>query len=158
MTLLSSLAFAVALSSPGLAVARAPLAGQEAAPDREDLRAFGRVIGLEFSDAELEQLLPDVLSRLPELEALRLDEEQLPNSVFPALVFDLTHPRYPHEGRDIAFRYRASGARTSGILQPRYVHRALHFELPGPTRRDPDLRDSVTAALARLLEELLAGS
>ena len=82
------------------------------------------------------------------------EREQRGEPRLPDLVFDVTHPRYPHAGGTIPFRYRASRARSEGILQPRYVERALHFELPAHARK-PELRNSVTPAVARLIESLL---
>jgi Asp-tRNA(Asn)/Glu-tRNA(Gln) amidotransferase A subunit family amidase len=52
-----------------------------------DLQVAARVIGLEFSDAEARQMLPDVEERLGELADLRLPASKL-NGVSPALLFD----------------------------------------------------------------------
>tara|TARA_R110002072_G_scaffold107777_18_gene234238 strand:- start:6513 stop:8165 length:1653 start_codon:yes stop_codon:yes gene_type:complete len=68
----------------------------------EDLRVAARVIGLEFTEAEAAQMLPDVAERLEELAELRVPASRL-TGVAPALVFDPLVPgvklnvRMPHE-------------------------------------------------------------
>jgi Asp-tRNA(Asn)/Glu-tRNA(Gln) amidotransferase A subunit family amidase len=51
----------------------------------DDVRAAGRVIGLDFTDKELELMLPGVLEHLGEFERLRAPS--LANSVLPAFTF-----------------------------------------------------------------------
>ena len=84
-------AIAVTLSSaltvPGRAQDDAPAPDAEApAISAEDVRAAARIVGLEFSDSEIELMLPDLNERLEVFDALR--ESDLPNGLAPALVFD----------------------------------------------------------------------
>jgi Asp-tRNA(Asn)/Glu-tRNA(Gln) amidotransferase A subunit family amidase len=70
-----------------------PAAHQDPAPAEpeglaltaDDVRTAGRVIGIEYTDEELELMLRDVASALEDYAALRADE--LANSVPPALIF-----------------------------------------------------------------------
>ena len=56
----------------------------------ETVRSAGRVLGLDFTDTEYDQMLPTLESRLEQLAALRAIE--IPNDLPPALTFD---PRLP---------------------------------------------------------------
>jgi Asp-tRNA(Asn)/Glu-tRNA(Gln) amidotransferase A subunit family amidase len=65
----------------------------------DDVRAAGRVIGLDFTDKELELMLPGVLEHLGEFERLRAPS--LANSVLPAFTFS---PFLPGMERHVAPR------------------------------------------------------
>ena len=78
------------LQSFALALAAAPFLAQDPALEPADVAAAAKVIGLTFTDAEIELMLPDLRERLAFLDELR--DEPLPNDVPPALVF---HPRVP---------------------------------------------------------------
>ena len=75
----------------------------------EDLASAGRAIGLEFTTAELEDVLGEVQSRLGQFEALRAPV--LENAAFPALVFN---PLLP----GIEPRIRGEGGLHTEVLDP----------------------------------------
>ena len=68
-----------------------PLLAQDPAggrPTQDDIKTAGRVIGLDFTDAELKLMARDVGQTLAGFERLR--EPHLENSVLPATTFSLT--------------------------------------------------------------------
>jgi Asp-tRNA(Asn)/Glu-tRNA(Gln) amidotransferase A subunit family amidase len=94
MTVCSSLGLSGVLSTALWREARAqapapPAQGQQQAPQvvtKEMLAAAETVIGLSFTDAEREMMIPDLNNALVQYAALR--RVSLPNSVAPALRFD----------------------------------------------------------------------
>jgi len=76
-----------ALAASAAAQDEAPAPDAEApAISADDVRAAARIVGLEFSDSEIELMLPDLNERLEVFDALRVGD--LPNGLAPALVFD----------------------------------------------------------------------
>ncbi len=83
--LIPSAALLLPLVSPGLSPSQEGGAAFDDALEVSDLRTAARVVGLEFSDEELEQMLGDVRGRLGEYASLRA--EALANEVAPASTF-----------------------------------------------------------------------
>lgn len=96
----------------------------------ESLRAAQGVVGLDFTDAEREQMLADVQEQREQLHALRLVD--LPNSVAPALVL---HP------------WPAGFAPRTGGAKPQWSE-------PVPMARPANLNDLSYATVGELAELL----
>lgn len=92
-----------------------------------------------FARAELERL------------ATRWRKLQEHDQRLPRLVFDILEPSYEFRGVETKFHFEAEAARSRGILDPRWVKRALHVELPASARTDDAGRKAAVVALTELV-------
>ena len=73
----------------------------------------------------------------------------------PPLAIDVLDPEYVVAGETVRFRKHATSTKKLGVLQERYVAKALHFELPECARKPAEGRAAAAAAIARVIAALV---